>query len=240
MSTSGQQSVSRYCSEPRDIEMLFGGRHNMRERFSMATLLCIGAVLTVGGDLRAADDANPQKFDSPDKVVSAAEDAYGHHDYSTWLDCFSSGGQKQLAGFLIMAEQDTGDAPPPITAPTTQTAAQAEQNKKTAAIFSKYGVRDYTKHVGETADQASDRVLSQIKDLRGFDLEMTTRLLSAPEVPPPFKGKLQGLKITGYTAHATYETKTASGDGVTQDVDFEKVDGSWRIGGLLFFSSPDK
>jgi hypothetical protein len=202
----------------------------------MTTLLCIAAVLTVGGDLRAADDVKPRKFDSPEEVVSAAEDAYGHHDYGTWLDCFSSGGQQRLASFLIMGEQDTGDAPPATTAPATQTAAQAEQNKKTAAIFSKFAVRDYTKHAGETADQANDRVLSQIKDCRGFDLEMTAMFLS--EVPAPFKGKLQGLKISGNTAHATYATKTASGDGMTQDVDFEKVDGSWRIGSLLLFSSP--
>jgi hypothetical protein len=201
----------------------------MRQRFSKATLLCIAAVLTIGSELRAAADAKPPKFDSPAQALSAAEDAFGHHDYGTYFDCFSAGGQKGVVSFLVMAAQDT-DQPP--------TATQAEQKKKMTALLAKFGVTDFTKHPGDTDDQATDRLVSQIKDRRGFASEMIALLLPASEVPAPIKGKLQGLKTTGEAAHATYATKTADGTEMTQDIDFEKDDGSWRIGTFIFFSSP--
>jgi len=220
------------------------------QKFALIVVVLLFVVAAMGKEKAAL------VYPTPEAVNRAAHAAYERGDYSALIACYSPKGldaNVDLAMMFMVAHEmpsmtlevtlkvgdqssTTQGAFTPVPEPSTRPARSPEQQKRAEAveaILVKHGITDRAQKPEETKKAYYARLRDQVKDKRGFLLDlMQLQPPRAKKIEPPFE--LTNLKITGKTATGTLVQKEETGT-TSVDISFDRVEGSWLISSVLIF-----
>lgn len=197
------------------------------------TAIFVGIFVTATLGIASAETPSTRAiYATPAEVVAAAQKATAEKDMAASLDCYSPAGHDALAKFILWAVAST-----PTTVPASQPA-----NPERAEFEAKYGLDRRERKAGESTEQFATRLMEGLPDRRAFLVDFMTRQQTHQAKRPPATRpseplELQDVQIDASGTNATAKLLRKSRDGGTmsQNVKFEKIDGSWRIATVMMY-----
>ncbi|HEV7299430.1 MAG TPA: hypothetical protein VGN72_08720 [Tepidisphaeraceae bacterium] len=195
----------------------------------------VGAISVVPQQLAVAQAPTSQPttsavvYETPEAVVLAARNANKTGDHVAEIDCYSPAGHAAIARVLMWMI---------ASPPTTQSATQPI-NPDRAAFEARHGLDRRAQKPGESRDDFAKRLVDELPDKRAFLLDFMTKQppRRRPTSQPAGPLQLQDVTIdpSGTTATAKLVRKGRDGSTMSQEVKFEKIDGSWRIATMMMY-----
>ena len=140
-----------------------------------------------------------------------------------------------MVGMELGMRQAEPGAPAPAPS-AEEKKAQAEMD----ALLAKHGIKDLTSRAGEDPEAFIKRITANVTEGRALLMELMKLGEGKGAKPSPCrKGELTELKIAGETATGKYVVKDADGSTSSQEVKFDKVEGSWRLGDVVMLVASD-
>jgi hypothetical protein len=201
-----------------------------RMRRIIFTILPVLTLMVVPAMVAAeAPTTAPSVYVTPADVYAAAAKASRSGDSETLIDCQSPDNQEKLVKLMMFFV---------IHAPTTAPSI-SDSDKEKAAFFAKYGLDHHERRAGETDTQLTDRLAAQIPDKAAFLKEMGSiqrahNKQASNSAPVPALTNVQ-IEGDGNTAVGKLISHDANGVTMSMDVQFKKINGSWKIDSLAFF-----
>jgi hypothetical protein len=172
----------------------------------------------------------PAIYAAPADTLAAATKAMRDGNVDVYLECLSPNAiNLNAVSFVGMMTMDT-----PTDAPTP-----TDPDKQKAAFEARYGLDHRQRHVDETDEQFADRLAAKIQDKRAFMRDFIAQVLSdkntdAKSNPVPELVNLH-IQPDGTTAVAKLVQHVGDGTTMSQDIQFKKIGGSWKIDNAVLF-----